>query len=86
MKQLILASQSPRRKMLLEQVGVPFTVIPSDVDETIDERVEPSRYVEILSARKAEHIARTLPANSSAVVLAPEQAPAPVGQRPARLR
>ena len=38
MKQLILASQSPRRKMLLEQVGIPFSVIPSDTKEDIDKK------------------------------------------------
>jgi predicted house-cleaning NTP pyrophosphatase (Maf/HAM1 superfamily) len=36
MKKLVLASQSPRRKMLLEQVGIPFTVLPADVDREFD--------------------------------------------------
>ena len=31
--QLILASQSPRRKELLSHLGVPFTIIPSYVEE-----------------------------------------------------
>ncbi len=70
MKELILASQSPRRKMLLEQVGVPFTVLPSDVDESINTHMEPTEVVKILAARKAEHIARQLSENSSSVVLA----------------
>jgi len=30
---LILASESPRRKSLLEQVAIPFISIPSDIDE-----------------------------------------------------
>ena len=33
---LILASQSPRRKMLLELLRVPFTVQVADIDETLD--------------------------------------------------
>lgn len=70
MRQLILASQSPRRRMLLEQVGVPFTVFPSEVDETINENVTPSEYVEILATRKAEHVARKLCDNPSAIILA----------------
>lgn len=70
MKELILASQSPRRKMLLEQVGVPFTVLSSDVDETIDTNAEPAKVVKVLAARKADHAARQLSDNPSAVVLA----------------
>lgn len=70
MKELILASQSPRRKMLLEQIGVPFTVLCSDVDEDVHGEVEPGEYVQILAARKAEHTARKLDEGRSAVVLA----------------
>ncbi len=70
MKELILASQSPRRKMLLEQVGIPFIVFPSDVDEDIYGDVEPGDYVQILATRKAEHIARKLTEDRPAVVLA----------------
>ena len=32
---LILASQSPRRRELMELAGLDFTCMPSDVDETI---------------------------------------------------
>ncbi|MBP7176203.1 MAG: septum formation inhibitor Maf [Thermoclostridium sp.] len=70
MKELILASQSPRRKMLLEQVGIPFTVLPSDVDETIDHNQQPAEIVQILSVKKAESVVHQLPEGSSAVVLA----------------
>src|SRR3954471_24850866 len=31
---LILASQSPRRKELLAVLGYPFTIVPSSIDET----------------------------------------------------
>lgn len=33
---LILASQSPRRHSLLKDIGVPFTVAPSDADEVLE--------------------------------------------------
>ncbi|HHY23891.1 MAG TPA: septum formation inhibitor Maf [Clostridiaceae bacterium] len=33
MDEIILASASPRRSLLLEQWGIPFRVLPSDVDE-----------------------------------------------------
>jgi len=59
MKQLILASQSPRRKMLLEQVGISFSVIPPDADETIiDETICPEEYARIISERKAADVAK----------------------------
>ena len=32
---IILASASPRRKQLLEQIGLEFQVIPSQDDETL---------------------------------------------------
>jgi septum formation protein len=32
---LILASRSPQRRAILEQLGVPFEVVPADVEETV---------------------------------------------------
>lgn len=37
---LILASQSPRRKELLEKEGIPFEVHPSNIEEVFDDRLE----------------------------------------------
>ena len=34
MNPLYLASGSPRRRELLTQIGVPFTAISADIDET----------------------------------------------------
>ena len=34
---IVLASASPSRKMLLEKAGIPFTVKVSGVDETVPE-------------------------------------------------
>lgn len=36
MRQIILASTSPRRKELLEEMGLDFTVVPSDFEEYLD--------------------------------------------------
>ncbi|MBQ5676351.1 MAG: septum formation protein Maf [Lachnospiraceae bacterium] len=52
---IILASGSPRRKELLAQGGIPFTVIKSDCDENSDIE-EPAAFVEELSLRKAENV------------------------------
>lgn len=56
---LILASGSPRRRELLQQVGIACEVIPSDVDETIEQK-DPIRMVEALSERKARYVAEQI--------------------------
>ena len=54
MKQLFLASGSPRRRELLTQIGVPFSAISADIDETPLNGEPPSAYVERLARGKAE--------------------------------
>ncbi|CAI8779855.1 Maf family protein [Pseudomonas sp. YuFO20] len=54
MKQLYLASGSPRRRELLTQIGVPFTAVSADIDETPLTHESPSAYVERLARGKAE--------------------------------
>ena len=49
--QLILASASPRRREILETLGVPFTVVTAETDETC-ELTDPGARVEAISARK----------------------------------
>lgn len=58
---IVLASQSPRRKELLEQVGLEFTVQSADVDETAlaDEQVD--AYVLRVAKAKALAIAEQHP-------------------------
>lgn len=53
---LILASNSPRRRELLQQVGISFQVMPSDCEEicTMD---APEALVEDLARQKAENVA-----------------------------
>lgn len=54
MKPLYLASGSPRRRELLTQIGVGFTAISADIDETPLAEESPSAYVERLARGKAE--------------------------------
>jgi septum formation protein len=61
--QLILASQSPRRRYLLEQAGLTFTVIPSTFDEDSVEVTDPEAYVKILAQFKAKEVADQYPAS-----------------------
>ena len=55
MSQIILASASPRRKELLEQIGAEFVVCPAKGEEIITEE-EPSAVVMELSRQKAEEV------------------------------
>jgi septum formation protein len=58
---LILASKSPRRKHLLEQAGLKFSVIPSEVDETSVAMSDPASYVRALAEFKALDISQKHP-------------------------
>jgi septum formation protein len=55
---LILASQSPRRKILLRQIGLKFVVAPSVADEKIDVSESPSKNVRRIALGKAQIVAR----------------------------
>ena len=54
---VILASQSPRRRELLGLLNIPFTVKVADIDETTDPNKAPAQEVARLSRMKAAAIA-----------------------------
>ena len=56
--QLILASQSPRRKELLGLFHIPFTVRIADIDETMDDSKAPFDEVARVSRLKALAVSR----------------------------
>lgn len=56
MSQIILASASPRRKALLEQIGMEFEICPAKGEEVITES-RPDAVVLELSRQKAEEVA-----------------------------
>ena len=56
---IILASGSPRRRELLEQIGIHARILPSNADECI-ELTEPRQIVEELSRRKCENVAEDI--------------------------
>lgn len=64
--QLILASQSPRRKELLGLFHIPFSVQVADIDEGMDPGKDPAQEVARVSRCKAEAICR----NDTDVVIA----------------
>jgi septum formation protein len=63
----ILASQSPRRRALLERMNLSFRVEVSPADEHLEASLPPDEAAQTLAARKATPVAETHP---SALVLA----------------
>lgn len=53
---IILASQSPRRKELLQNMGLEFEVIVSNTKEDMTQKVNFEKLSEILSKQKAQDI------------------------------
>jgi len=52
--QIILASSSPRRRELLDQIGVNYEVLPVDIDETARPDEDPEVFVQRLALEKAQ--------------------------------
>lgn len=67
MKKIILASQSPRRKQILEILGLTFEIYPSNLDEIVDPHLTPRKQVEELSKQKAKVVAQKF---NNAIILA----------------
>ena len=54
---VVLASASPRRRDLLDLIGIAHEVRPANIDETMRPRETPRRYAERLAREKASAIA-----------------------------
>lgn len=61
---IILASASPRRKELLEQIGVSFKIHAADIDETPLNTEPPSKYVSRMASSKAYEVWKKITASS----------------------
>ncbi|MHB2017717.1 MAG: Maf family protein [Candidatus Xenobia bacterium] len=77
MREVILASSSPRRRMLLTQVGVRFQVIPPELDEDHElarglqkYRGDPRRSVRSLAAAKVRAVVERLPPGNRIIIAA----------------
>jgi septum formation protein len=58
MKKIVLASSSPRRELLLKQIGLDFIVYPSNIDEKIlSEKISPKEFVLKIALEKARRVA-----------------------------
>ncbi|OCN03616.1 septum formation inhibitor Maf [Erysipelotrichaceae bacterium MTC7] len=61
MRDIILASQSPRRKELMESVGIPFRVMVSDSEEVFNEAIAIEDAIQEVAIAKAQSIAKQHP-------------------------
>jgi septum formation protein len=59
-ERIILASASPRRKEILETLKIPFEVIPSEADESIETEISPDMYVTELATVKCNEVKERL--------------------------
>ncbi|MED4225064.1 Maf family protein [Neobacillus cucumis] len=77
MQNLILASSSPRRKELLENLRLSFSISSSEVDESFDPKLTPEEVVMELAERKAQVVFQKNPdafvIGSDTVVVADNQ-------------
>lgn len=68
MYRIILASESPRRKEIMEQMGIPFTIIPANVNESsFDDN--PAILVKALASLKARNVASRLEAKQEDLII-----------------
>ena len=55
-KKLILASQSVQRRLLLETIGIPFEVLPADIDEKAIIHDDPRQRAVLVATAKANTV------------------------------
>jgi septum formation protein len=67
---LILASASPRRRALLERLGLPFHAVATDADETMPKAVAPPLAVQQIAERKVDAYLARAGSEKAAFVLA----------------
>lgn len=60
----VLASKSPRRKALLQKIGINAQIIPSNVDESAYNKLDPQKMVTQLAMVKAADVARSMRGNT----------------------
>ena len=71
MTEFVLASASPRRKELLEKMGLQFSIVVSEADEsTVSRDIPVNLYVQELALLKASATAKMLLRNKKALLIA----------------
>ena len=67
---LVLASASPRRRELLDQLGLHYIIVPADIDETRRDCESPRDYVQRMAREKALVVAARYPGEGRAILAA----------------
>jgi len=57
-RHIILASRSPRRRNLLKQLGLEFTEISAEIEETYPDGLSPDEIAVYLAEKKASHVGK----------------------------
>ncbi len=70
MKSIILASASPRRRQLLEGLGLEFKVLPSNIEEKMNPRLGPAAQARNLSRQKAIAVAKKFEGKDALIIAA----------------
>lgn len=68
-RKIILASGSPRRKELLEKLGLQFEIVKSDFDESTIVNKNPKRLVMKLAEAKADEVSRRDDMTSDSLII-----------------
>jgi len=69
-RNIILASRSPRRRYLLEQLGLSFTVMSAEMEENIPEGLDPVKAAIYLAEEKASHFSVLLKDTKNIIITA----------------
>ncbi|MBI4096760.1 MAG: septum formation protein Maf [Candidatus Levybacteria bacterium] len=77
MKNIILASKSPRRKELLAKIGLKFRVVESKYEEIIDIKLTPGELVKKFSLEKAKTVFNK---NKNSIIIAADTVVVCVGK------
>ncbi|PWW83341.1 MULTISPECIES: Maf family protein [Prosthecochloris] len=66
---IVLASQSPRRRELLELMQIPFTAIAADIDETFNPDLPVTRNIMDIAEKKARAVIKKLTKSTADTVI-----------------
>ena len=70
MKNIILASQSPRRRELMKVLGVDFKIMVDNTPEVIEKGLSPEKIVCSLASFKGENVSKQLDETEKAIIIA----------------
>ena len=68
-EKVVLASASPRRKEILEMLGIPFEVVVSDAEEKAETEMPAGEYVSYLAREKCRNAVEKLESRGEKVII-----------------